>query len=126
MLRNYNTCCLVFWDFNSETGELIISGMGVMQSYSYSSESNTADAPWYSFCNSIKTVTFEDGVTSIGDYSFYNCTNLSNVTVPNSVKSIGKSAFYKCAGLTRITIPDSITDIGNSAFSNCTGLLIRQ
>ncbi len=63
-----------------------------------------------------------EGVTSIGDYAFYNCKGLTGITIPDSVTSIGWCAFNGCTGLTSITIPDSVTSIGSSAFDGCTGL----
>ena len=60
------------------------------------------------------------GITSIGNYAFYNCRALTSITIPSSVTSIGRSAFDSCRGLERITIPDSVTNLGSSAFYYCT------
>ncbi|MBR3835979.1 MAG: leucine-rich repeat domain-containing protein, partial [Clostridia bacterium] len=100
-----------------EDGELVISGTGEMTDYSF-----PTDAPWYNNRSLIKTVTIEDGVTSIGNYAFYDCDSLTNITIPNGVTSIGSRAFSLCDSLTSITIPDSVTSIGNSAFYHCYGL----
>ena len=37
-----------------------------------------------------------EGVTSIGDYAFYNCSGLTSVVIGNGVTSIGNYAFYSC------------------------------
>lgn len=63
-----------------------------------------------------------DGVTSIGNYAFYNCTGLTSIVIPDSVTSIGYGAFSGCTGLTSIAIPDSVTSIESRAFANCTSL----
>ena len=125
------------WDLTN--GVLTISGTGDMTNYSSSSPNR---APWYdSFSTSITSVVINSGVTTIGDYAFYNCYELSSVTIgnnvtsigeyafnncklpsvtiPNSVTSIGNSAFYQCSKLTSVTIPNSVTSIGNSAFFYC-------
>ena len=56
-----------------------------------------------------------DGVTSIGDWAFWNCIALTSITIPDSVTSIGKGAFLDCTSLTSVNIPDSVTSIGNWA-----------
>ncbi len=63
-----------------------------------------------------------DGVTSIGNFAFYDRTSLTSVTIPDSVTSIGNFAFYSCSSLTSVTIPDSVTSIGSSVFSGCSNL----
>lgn len=89
-----------------------------------------------------------EGVTSIGNYAFYDCNCLTSVTIPNSVTAIGKEAFYGCrlerlildcnipngmnqqsyfhealnkAYFDTLVIGDSVTTIGDWAFSgfNC-------
>ena len=119
-------------------GNLTISGNGDMPDYDY-------DAPWYVYSKQIKTVTIEDGVTSvgncaflccenitgatigdsvisIGDYAFDSCVKLESIMIPESVMTIGDQAFNSCTSLTGVTIPDSVTAIGDSVFSSCTGL----
>ena len=67
-------------------------------------------------------VVIEDGVTSIGKYTFYGCSSLVSVTIPDSVTSIGSDAFYGCSSLVSVTIPDSVTRINSSVFSGCSSL----
>ena len=66
--------------------------------------------------------TIPDGVTSIGEWAFYNCTSLTSISIPDSVTSICDSAFAYCRNLTSISIPDGVTNIGDSAFKECNSL----
>ena len=101
------------WTLDSN-GTLTISGSDSMPS--------TSAVPWENNRGQIKSVTIEQGVTSIGGWAFYNCSSLTSVTIPNSVTSIGDSAFYNCSRLTSVTIPDSVTSIGDQVFSGCSSL----
>jgi len=65
---------------------------------------------------------FNNDVTSINNYAFFNCNDLIKITIPNSVTSIGNNAFCGCSGLTSIVIPDSVTLIDRYAFENCSNL----
>ena len=78
----------------------------------------------YAIGKTATSFTIPVGVTSIGDYSFYNCRNLTSVTFGENsqLTSIGDYAFYNCYNLTEIEIPDSVTSIGNRAFYECEGL----
>lgn len=46
--------------------------------------------------NSLKHITIENGINSIGDYAFYGCKDLESITIPESVNSIGNNTFYGC------------------------------
>ena len=92
-----------------DDGTLTISGNGAMKNYYQSSS-----LPWG---KSISRVVIENGVTRIGDYSFYNCTSLTGITIPESVTSIGWSAFYNCTSMTGVYIND-IAAWCNISFSN--------
>ena len=107
----------VYYAYNSSTQTLNIFGTGAMNNYSLGKYT-----PWNSYKENIATVVIGNGVTSIGDWAFYNCRSLTSITIPSSVTSIGQSAFYNCRSLTSIEIPASVTSIGQAAFSGCTGL----
>ena len=103
------------WTFNPDTGELTISGEGAMYDYYY-------DHPWESYEDEITAVTIGDGVTSIGNYAFFDCGSLISINISNGVITIGNDALWGCTSLTNVTIPDSVITIGNAAFAYCTSL----
>lgn len=91
-----------------DNGELIISGSGSIPDYSY-----TLDAPWYSHKDIIKKVIIEDGVTAVGDLSFYGYSSIESITVSGSVTDIGAEAFRWCTGLEYFEV-----DLSNGYYSN--------
>ena len=112
------------WMLDSK-GALTIRGTGEMAHYGKNYSDACLRAPWPT---DIKTVTIENGVTSIGGYAFYSCEELAAITIPDSVTSIGTYAFYSCDSLTAITIPDGVTRISEGAFScwNLTDIVIPK
>ena len=74
------------------------------------------------YANGQGVLTFDDDITLIGEWAFFNCSNLTSVIIPNSVTKIGSHAFFRCKNLTSVIIPDSVTSIGDSAFFGCSNL----
>lgn len=67
----------------------------------------------------LHTVTIEEGVRKIGQWSFRNCTNLQRVTLPSTIGNIETSAFLSCSSLTDINLPDKLTVLKNGVFRSC-------
>ena len=100
-------------------GKLTISGTGTMYNYTVS-YSESYPAPWYNeYNNDIKTVVVEEGVTSVGNYAFYQCGNLTEVTLADSVTTLGTATFNNCYALTSVKLSDSITAIPDYCFNYC-------
>ena len=60
------------------------------------------------------------GVTTLGNYSFYNCSGLTTMpSIPSNVTKIGDYAFNGCSGISAstIAIPEGITTIGSYSFN---------
>ena len=73
-------------------------------------------------CDGLTSIVIPDAVTSIGNDAFYDCDNLSSLTIGKGVTSIGARAFADCDSLTSIIIPDAVTSIGDGTFSGCSNL----
>lgn len=137
--KTYNGTCgtNLQWSLNRCTGVLSITGSGAMMDYS-----TLSNVPWYSYretitsvtiansvtsigvqafrlCTNLSSVSMGTGVTTIGDNAFTTCTSLPSITIGNHVTTIGVSAFSGCSNLTSVTIPPSVTSIGSNAFSSC-------
>lgn len=99
-------------------GSFAVTGTGAMEFYKNLSNSSH----WSGYVDEIKTVSIQEGVTSIDDYAFKGCKNLTAVTIPSSVTTIGYYAFSNCSSLPGVTLPASVKYIGKYAFKYCTSL----
>ena len=126
----------VTWTYEEGTHTLSISGTGDMRNYDiyengyYDNEKGEyvssfyCDHPWSAFRTEIEKVVIEDGVTSIGSYSFYKLENLQNIRISKSVKSFGYSVFYGCSRLSFIVV-DSENPIYDSR-DDCNAIIISE
>ena len=70
----------------------------------------------------VTTVIIEDGITTIGQYAFYNDTSVLVLSVPNTVNYIGAYAFYNCNSIKEINIPVGVGAIYSHTFFGCASL----
>ena len=95
-------------------GELVISGTGDMADF-------MDGAPWADHLDSIKKITVNDGITSIGACAFSGCVNLKEISLPETLVSIEVYALSYCENLSYIYIPASVTSIGGIVDGYATG-----
>ena len=68
-------------------------------------------------CNSLSSVTFSEGITSVpanifGTQTYKYCDGMRKVVIPSTVSTIDSSAFVKCRYLEEIYIPNGSTISG--------------
>ena len=68
------------------------------------------------------SVIVRNGVTTIGQYSFYNCVNLKSVIFSDSVTHIQGYTFQSCPSLTTIIFGSGLEFVGTDAFAGCSAL----
>ena len=76
----------------------------------------------FSSIKSLKSVTIEEGIVTIGNYAFAYCSSLTDVNLPASLTTICANAFVDCTSLEEIELPVSLTTIDDNAFKGCTNL----
>ncbi|MBR5506860.1 MAG: leucine-rich repeat protein [Clostridia bacterium] len=107
----------ITWELYEEQMKLVLTGSGAMSSQYVSN-----NIPWYSYRHLIKSVEFDNRITSVGQYAFYNCTNLESVAFSTGITKIEDRAFMGCSSLNGVTLPNSLTTIASNAFRDCTSL----
>ena len=113
------------WTFDESTGLLTISGSGMMYSFFTSDpydEFSVQELPWKNYLTQIRSVTIEQGITSVGPGSFSGATNLTTVSLPDGLEGIGEHAFFNAKSLTNITIPKGLSYIHSGCFYLCTAM----
>ena len=112
----YSGVCGDHLTWKIENNSLTISGTGDMYNYSL-----TKKAPWESayFADHVSSIKLNSGITSIGNYAFYNMDTykdeVSYLKIPSGVITIGSNAFRN-SGLTDFALPGSLQRIGKQAF----------
>ena len=123
------------WSFDSETGELKITGSGRMADFTGQKEQ-----PWKDYSSKIKTITVASGVTYVGKYCFAYA-DATSIFIADSVTEIGDNAFYYAdqaktvklssklrklgrdafmfSGVESLTVPSTLREIGLWAFYSC-------
>jgi len=86
------------------------------------SESSEIKAYVFACFDTLKSVTINGNVSSIGEYAFDGCSNLETVNLSEGLETIEMAAFMECSSLQEITIPEGVTNIGELAFIVCLAL----
>ena len=56
----------------------------------------------------VTSLAIPEGVTSIGDYAFYDCNSLRSIALPSTITSIGKDAFYNCNDVSSLFVKSTV------------------
>lgn len=101
----------------------LTAGNGTAFDYKNSTFDNTCTkTPYYFSRESLEEVIISDGVTKVGNYTFFKCSSLKTVSLGSTVTTIGDYAFYDCSKLGSISLSSITNTIGNYAFSGCKSL----
>ena len=105
----------ITWELKDD-GTLVISGTGEMPTMPRN------EYPWAKKKKKITAVHISEGITKIGNFSFYSWDTdkkryrISKIKLPSTLQSIGENAFHD-NNITTLTIPEGVKEIGKSAFA---------
>ena len=108
-----------------DSGTLTITGTGDMPDFEHPYVGFDA-SPWDSSEEQITKVVITSGVTSIGNFAFFEHTNLTSAELPSGLTFIGQYAFSGCTNLALTELPSSLISIAYGAFDGCTGLALTK
>ena len=74
------------------------------------------------YCDSLTSVTVDEGVERIGFGAFSDCPALTQVELPTSLTEMGDWAFYRDSSLTALSVPGSVHRVGACSMGFCTSL----
>ena len=96
----------------SSDGVCVVSGdLSENHSYSIWEGCDLAKLP-------VKHLIFAEGVTEIGDKTFYEWYRTEELTLPSSLTRIGDDAFGRCGNIKRIHFSEGLQEIGRRAFGS--------
>ena len=72
------------------------------------------EAPWKQYQNKINRISIKEGITEIGDYSFYDLNQVTVVSIGKSVESIRYYVFEQCYLLNTIEVKDGLVTLKNA------------
>ena len=78
--------------------------------------------PWRAQRGDIDAIIIEDGVTSVGSYSFLDFPKLRTVEIADSVKAVGRDAFKNACALEELSLGSGLERIDEGAFDHCESL----
>ena len=78
----------------------------------------------HTFADGKGTISFDSSVTeySIANNAFRENTSLTSITFSEGLTTIGSYAFYSCVALEKVVIKGDVTAIGQNAFASCSSL----
>ncbi len=77
------------------------------------------DSPLFKNNDTLKKVTFGDGVKAVNPSAFFYCGQLETVLFGKGIQTIGVDAFRNCEKLTAISLPNGVERVEQDAFNGC-------
>lgn len=107
------------WIYDENTKTLTIGGSGPMWDWN---SGTFTDTPWYKFKSEIKTIAFDEGITTTGRYAFLYMEALTEIRLSSTIEIIGGFSFGWNSTLETLIVPEGVRFISGRAFSRVDNL----
>ena len=86
--------------------------------------STLKNAGYQSFkgCTNLKSIKFDEDVTTVPSEILDSCEGIEEVVIPNHITELGSYCFRGCPNLKKVTLSKNLVMMGVSNFENCTSL----
>ncbi|HBB72604.1 MAG TPA: hypothetical protein DCZ71_08395, partial [Ruminococcus sp.] len=102
----------VKYDFDEETGTLVVSGKGIIPDHS-----KPEDRPYEEYKDQIKKVIVEGEIYTIGENAFSEMGSVKEIYVESDTYDIKKNAFSGNKELEVLVLPDNLNSMGSGALT---------
>ena len=77
----------------------------------------------YAFSNTtLENIELYDGLSSVGEFAFYNADNITSIELPGTVTSLNNFAFLDCDELEEVALPEKLSTLKYGLFKGCDSL----
>ncbi len=98
--------------------DYVFSGATAMKSIEFNEDLSSIGMGCFEGCTLLKEIELPLGITSLGSGAFDGCVALEKANIPATLTEVPSNVFRGCTALTAIELPKSIISIGDAAFEN--------
>ncbi len=116
---SYEEAAAVTTLIDTETGQSVFRGLkgaiNYFDEFQYFTGLTTVEQSAF-YDDSLKSIVLPPTITVIDEHAFRK-TTIQRIRIPEGVTTLGNLSFYDCKYLEKIDLPESLTTIGNHAFA---------
>lgn len=112
--------CLESIDLSGITnfGDYVFSGATALKSVEFNDDLSSIGTGCFEGCTLLKEIELPLGITYLGSGAFKDCIACENTNIPATLTEVPGGVYRGCSALTAIELPKSIIKIGDGAFEN--------
>ncbi len=109
------------WVYDETSRTLTFSGKGKAGA-NLEMNGHDREPEWKRWAEEVECLAIEEGITEIGDGSFYSMWSMKQISFPTTLRRLGKYSFQDCNLLMKVELPQGLVEIGDFSFWGCSKL----